>query len=345
MKILVCTSYYYYGNPRGVEPQFYYLYKVPESLGYTVDFFDYQTAATIGLKQMRRTFLAILEGSNYDAVFIATRKDEFDQETLSEAMKYSTIIGWNSDDEWRWKNYSKKRADWYTFMVTNSPEVYKENKQFFPNLLHAQWACTGFWDGRKTPKDINFGFAGQVYGSRASQIKWLARHAGLQAFGKGTGNIPVPPQRRNSLRTIAKRSLLRTISNFVLPRISEDLSILNFEQINTLWNRSKISFTPLESSQGNVLQIKSRVFDMGLSGTLMLARPAPNLNNYYEPGKEFVQFEDLKDCAEKAKFYLKNEAARRQIAEAYRKRTKSEHLWKHRIHYVLKEAGLLKQIF
>lgn len=339
MKLLVCTSYYYYGNPRGIEPQFYYLCKVPESLGYTVDFFAYRHAARIDVEQTRRVFLSIVRGGKYDAVFVATHRDEFDQETLAKAKKFCPIIAWNSDDEWRWDNHSKERVGWYTYMVTNSPEVYENNKGSFPNLLHAQWACTGFWDGRKTKKDIDFSFVGQVYGSRAQQIRWLSRHTGLQAFGRGAGNYPL--QETNLFRSIAKRTLLRMIS-YVSPGIAEDLSTITFERVNMLWNRSKISFTPLDSSEGNVRQIKSRVFDMGLSGTLMLAQHAPHLDRYYEPGKEYVPFENLEDCAEKARFYLKNERARRKIAEAYAERTEADHLWKYRIQHILKEVGILK---
>lgn len=185
MRLLVCTSYYYYGNPRGLEPQFYYLYKVPASLGYSVDFFDYFTAAAVGTEQMRRVFLATVRGGGYDAVFIATHHDEFDQATLAEAARSCPIIAWNSDDEWRWDSYSQRQAGWYSFMVTNSPNIYAQHKAAYPNLIHAQWACSGFWDGRSTRKDIDFSFiTGEVYGARAAQIGWLRRHAGLQAFGR-----------------------------------------------------------------------------------------------------------------------------------------------------------------
>jgi spore maturation protein CgeB len=79
---------------------------------------------------------------------------------------------------------------------------------------------------------------------------------------------------------------------------------------------------------------------MGLSGTLMLAHRAPDLETYYEPGKEFIWFESLEECAELARFYLRHEQARRTIAEAYARRTLAEHLWEHRIRRILQETGL-----
>lgn len=340
MKILSCTSYYYYGQTRGVEPQFYYLYKVPQARGHQVDFFDWLTAARVGPEQLSRAFLAMVRGGGYDAVFVATHRDEFSQETLAEAGRHCPIIAWNSDDEWRWASYSQPRAAWYTFMVTNSPEVYAQHKAAHPNLLHAQWACTGFWDGRATTKDIDFSFVGQVYGSRAAQIGWLARRAGLKTYGKGTRTYLFDEPRPASPLKRARRAVQQNVLKYALPTLADELSTISFEQVNALWNRSKISFTPLDSSQQNVRQIKSRVFDMGLSGTLMLAHRAPSLDTYYEPGKEYIPFETLEECAELARFYLKNEPARAKIAAAYARRTEAEHMWHQRIDHVLQAAGL-----
>jgi spore maturation protein CgeB len=337
MKLLVCTAYYFYANPRAVEPQYYYLAKVPQTLGHTVDFFDYYAASKIGVGQMRRLFLAMVKGGAYDAVFVATLGDELDEETLLEAQKYSVTFGWNSDDEWRWESYSKHRIQHYRFMVTNSPAVYAANKAQYPNLLQYQWACTGFWDGRNTPKDIDFSFVGQAYGKRIEQINWLKQHAGLLAFGKGTNSISAEPP-KNRLKAWVTQQALKRIGSLAV--VAEELSLITFEQVNALWNRSKISFTPLDSSDGTTRQIKSRVFDMGLSGTLMLAHRAPYLDTYYEPDKEYVPFETLEECADKARFYLQHESERAKIAAAYARRTESEHLWKHRIHQVLKDAGL-----
>lgn len=337
MRILTCSPYFYYGHSQGVEPQFYYLARVPEAMGHEVDHFDYPTAARIGVPQMRRHFLNLVRSGSYDAVFIATVADEFDQETLAEARRHAPIFAWNSDDEWRWDDYSGPRADWYTFVVTNSPEIHALHKSRHPHLLHAQWACTGFWEGLTTPKDIPFSFVGAAYGPRAPQIDKLRRH-GLQAYGKGTRtfHLSLVPTRSVNQR------LFNGLVNFALRRIKnvDDLTVISFEQVNALWNRTRVSFTPLDSSTGGVRQIKSRIFDMGLSGTLMLAHRAPSLDSYYEPDREYVPFETLEECADKARFYLKNEAARRSIAEAYARRTRAEHMWDQRIASVLQQAGL-----
>jgi spore maturation protein CgeB len=124
--------------------------------------------------------------------------------------------------------------------------------------------------------------------------------------------------------------------------VVEHLSTIDFVTVNQLWNRTRVSFTPLDSNDGTVRQIKSRVFDMGLSGTLMLAHRAPRLDDYYEPGREYAPFDSLEECADLARYYLRHEAERRRIAEAYARRTLAEHLWKHRIERVFKAAGLTR---
>jgi hypothetical protein len=338
MRILTVTFYRYYNGAAGIEPQFYYLYRVPASMGFEVDFFDYQTAATIGLEHMRRQFLCLLRGGGYDAVFVATHRDEFDAATLREARRHSVIFGWNSDDEWRWEDYSRHYVNEYSFMVTNSPTVVARHGKEHRNLLHAQWACTGFWNGLDAAKNLDFTFVGQVYGSRAAQIQELAGRAELRAFGRGTGRLAPAPSGLTWKRRMAY-GLRCALGR--LDQASVDDTI-NFEDVNTLWNRSRISFTPLDSSQGGVRQIKSRVFDMGLSGTLMLAHRSPHLDSYYEPDKEYVYFDTVDECVEKARFYLRNEASRRKIAVAYAARTRAEHMWEHRIQRVLTDAGLCK---
>lgn len=339
MRILTIAGYHYYGDPRGIEPQFYYLYRVPQSMGHDVDFFDWYVSYQVSAENLRRQFLAILRGQRYDAVFLATHRDEFDQETLAEAQKYSTIIAFNSDDEDRWENYSQERVGWYSYMVTNSPVVYETQRHQHPNLLHAQWACCGFWDGRNTPKDIDVSFVGQIYGTRASQIEYLRDKAGLQAFGKG-----LRPRVSDLVPNagFVKTWVAQRLTNVLHHRLAGlfQPSTINFEQVNALWNRTRVSFTPLESSRGKVLQIKSRVFDMGLSGTLMLAPKGAGVEDYYEPNEEFVEYETLDDFVDRARFYCQNEAARAKIAAAYARRTEAHHLWRHRIEKVLMDAGI-----
>jgi spore maturation protein CgeB len=83
---------------------------------------------------------------------------------------------------------------------------------------------------------------------------------------------------------------------------------------------------------------------MGRSGTLMLCQNSPHLDDYYKPGEEYIAFESLEDCVEKARFYLANESARKRIASRYRDRTIREHLWEHRFNRLFSDLRLVAPV-
>ena len=116
---------------------------------------------------------------------------------------------------------------------------------------------------------------------------------------------------------------------------------LAFPEVHSLWNRSKISYTPLgASSDPTLLQIKGRVFQMGLSGTMMLAQRSAALDPFYEEGKEYIAFDSLEDCVDKARHFLNREDLRCRIAAAYARRTRQEHLWSHRFAQIFRDVGM-----
>ena len=161
-------------------------------------------------------------------------------------------------------------------------------------------------------KDIDFSFAGAVYAARSSDCRYLRRRAGLKCFGRGARlqRLGIPYFRGAfKLHWIAGKPL-------------------RYEGIYSVWNRTRVSYTPMTGGpQGEVLSIKARTFEMGLSGTLMLCEHSPHLERYYEPGRECITFETLADCAEKALWYLSHESERARIARNYYERTLREHMW------------------
>lgn len=72
----------------------------------------------------------------------------------------------------------------------------------------------------------------------------------------------------------------------------------------------------------------------------MLCEHSPNLERYYEPGKECVTFETIEDCADKALWYLSHESERARIARCYCERTLREHMWEHRFTDLFRQMGI-----
>jgi spore maturation protein CgeB len=270
--------------------------------------------------------------SKYDVIFYQTACQDARSinESVREASRYAVTVAWNSDDDFAWEKQTSLMAPAFTYMYTTYPHIYDENRAAHPNLRLTQWGCYRKFADFGRPKDLNFTFAGQIYGDRARSCRYLAKRADLRVYGFMSGMAHTP--------AFLYWPVIRNVT-FRFPSVYG--RAIHYREINDVWNRSKVSYTPMEASvSSDILQIKSRAFEMGLSGTVMLSRLSPNLDRYYEPGKEFVVFEDLDDCAEKAKFYVTHEAERARIAKAYHDRTSAEHLWTHRFRKIFEEIGL-----
>jgi hypothetical protein len=286
-------------------------------LGHTVEHFDHaEMRSRFGLAGCGERFAEKVKSGSYDVVIYQTSgQDWMEREAIREAARYTRVVAFNSDDDWQWESYTKALLPYFTFMVTTYPAIYAANKGQFPTLLLSQWGCYDRFGRTNEQKDLDFTFAGMLYGNRLSACRQLRTAAKLRTFGPGSG-----------------------LANLGLPYFRGAGRIpwlygkaLHFEGINDVWNRTRVSYTPLGASvDDGLLQIKSRVFEMGLSESLMLCERSPLLDQYYTDGREYVSFQGLDDCAEKARYYLANEAERERIAGAYRDRTRKEHLWQHR---------------
>jgi hypothetical protein len=325
LKILSVVVRNYYGRTSAIEPMFFYFTRPLAELGHEVATFDHHEASRrLGRAAATDGLIEKIRGGPYDVVFYQTAAEEpVDTLALAELARKRPIVAWNSDDDWQW-NATGARASHFTFMATTYPSVHRAHKDKVPNLLLSQWGCL---ESREPshPKSIDFSFAGAAYKIRNRECRALRRKAGLRCYGRGARlvNLGIP----------------YFSGAFRFPLLSGEA--IPLEQINAVWEKTRVSYTPLRGGpRGEVLSIKTRVFDMGYSRTLMLCEQAPDLDMYYEAGKEFVAFENLEDCAEKARFYVENEPARAAIANRYRERTLREHLWTHRFAALLRAIGV-----
>lgn len=327
MKVLSVVGRGYYGDRSVPEPMYLYFTEAPASLGHEVVHYDHVLAAhNRGQAAATDQLLATIERERPAVVLYQhapTRQEPVDTGALASIRDRVCVVAWNSDDDWQ-SGRTLPHASHFTWMATTYPSVYERHRGEVPNLLLSQWACLGTYAEARAVRDIPFSFAGMVYPTRVSRLRELRRRAGLRVYGKGARlvRLPLPPMRGlHRLRILAGAPI-------------------DFAAINDVWNRTMVSFTPLQGGpDGAVLSLKSRIFDMGLSGTVMLCEHAPDLERYYEPGTECVTFESLDECADQARRLLADRALRERIADAYRRRTQSEHLWADRLAQLFAEAG------
>jgi hypothetical protein len=327
MRVLSVVQKHYYGQRGALEPVYLEFTDPLRDLGHEVDHFDHFVARDrFGLEGCGERFLALVEQGDYDAVLYQTSgAPHMPPDAIAAARDHAAVIAWNSDDDWQWESTTSHLAPYFSHMVTTYPHVYEANRAAHPNLVLSQWGCYDRLADFSREKDLPFTFAGLAYGARNRECRRLRRSAGLQTYGPGARLVRWRlPYFRGAVR-------LPWLAGAAVP----------FERVQDIWNRTRVSYTPLgASTQPSLLQIKSRVFEMGLSGTLMLCDALPELENYYEPYREFVPFDDLDDCAEKARHYLGNERERARIARAYHDRTQAEHLWQHRFRALFRTIGL-----
>jgi len=330
MRILSVVGKNYYGRPGFIEPMYLEFTDPLADLGHEVEHFDHaEIRKQFGLEGCGDRFIERVKSGRYDMVLYQTAgQDWMPPEAIREASRYGPIVAWNSDDDWQWDSYTRHLAPYFTFMVTTYPHIYEANREQYPNLILSQWGCYDRFADFSRQKDMDFTFVGRIYGYRNRDCRYLRRKAGLRVYGAGARLV--------NLGFSSFRGCSRIPGLMGQP-------IADYAKVNEIWNRSRISYTPLGSSiDPRALQIKGRVFQMGLSGTLMLCDNHPELARYYEPGKDFVAFEDLEDCVEKAKYYLAHEAERARIAKAYHDRTKAQHLWQLRFVKLFQNIGLGK---
>jgi len=326
VRILSVVRKQYYGASGAIEPMWHWFTDPLLDLGHSVEHFDhFETNARYGFDACGEKFLQRLRSGGYDVVLYQTPgQDQMPRAAIREGSRHTVLVAWNSDDDWQWE-HTIRMAPLFTFMVTTYAEVYLSNRDSYPNLLVSQWGCYDRLAKFASPKDHAFTFVGRLYGTRVRDCKTLSQKAGLKVFGAGSRLLKLGiPEFPGSSR---------------IPWLSG--RPLAFEQVHDVWNRSFISFTPMEASVPSMsLQLKGRAFEMGLSGTLMLTNSNPALEEYYTPYKEYVPFHDLNDCAEKARYYLAHDNERQRIANAYHDRTSSEHLWQHRFQKLFRQIGV-----
>jgi hypothetical protein len=368
MRILSCVARSYYGDPVAVNPIYYYFVDALRSMGHDVCHFDHCDQARWNKDAMNDAFLSLVRGGRFACVLVEAGGDEFFEEVLDAAKAETTTVLFDSDDDFRWLEYSSAWASHFTHIVTTYRHVYEAAKGTHPNLLLSQWACTGTYDGLYTRKDIGLSFVGGVHAGRADRLAHLKRRLPLQIHGAGVGRAEATVPRLLGIlrqRMRGGRGTRRALLGWMNARYGGETGGISYEEANGLWCRTRISITPLDLSSAQAeqkrrmaaamghcedpvlenpwaypFQIKGRVFEMGTTGTLMLCDRNPALDEYYDRGKEYDDFESLDECAEKAMFYLRHETACRRIASAYHDRTRKEHLWQHRFSSLFTAIGL-----
>ena len=198
-------------------------------------------------------------------------------------------IGWDTISSNYWtRNEVNKHMDKILIVDNpaklNVPCNYNVSKYFFlpPPLFKIELSAMDSWS------DLDFSFVGSVGSYRDYRTSYLA---GIKELNRDF---------------------------IVLDTTSRDQQVSRKEYFEIL-SGSKISIN-FSGSVGKVSQLKGRVWEILLSGSMLLEDSNTQINQYFTNNIHFVSFNSEIDLISKINFYLENEELRKAIARRGQKR-------------------------
>lgn len=101
--------------------------------------------------------------------------------------------------------------------------------------------------------------------------------------------------------------------------LSRRETTLDPEDYAKIFQRSKISLN-FSKSENYALQLKGRIFEIVHCGAMLMSDQNDYLNEFLEPGKEYIPFSNPEDLVNKCNYFLTHEDDRLEIAVAGHKK-------------------------
>jgi spore maturation protein CgeB len=318
-KILYVGMRYDYGyQHQGTSFEYNNFFRTLIRMNYSVIEFDFMTLLQQHGKKVMNSML--LETANHirpDLIFFILFTDEIIKDTIQDLTTRFLTFNWFCDDHWRFNNYSRYYAPFFTFISTTVQNaIPKYHAHGIRNVLLTQWACNHY-DYIRLPnaaKTFDVTFIGQPHGIRRKVVHRLQEKGiCIDAFGKG----------------------------WKLGRVSQQqmIHIINGSKINLNLSNSSLNIHTLFRNQQ---QIKGRNFEIPGCGGFLLSNYVEGIENYYDIGKEIICFKDEKELKERIQYYLKHDDQREAIALAGYKRTLREHTYEKRFINLFKQMGFTR---
>jgi len=352
MKILYIAFKYEYGNPdRGFSFEHYNFYdtliKMNEGGNEVIYFPIDEITQKVGKKEMNKKLIEAAFKEKPDLCFFFFPGEEIDKEAIKKITQESGAItlNWFADDHWRFYNFSRHWAPYFSWIATTDPKAVKKYYKIdYKNVILTQWACNHFLcKPLNSNKIYDITFLGQPHGNRKKIIKMIKKAGiNIECWGWGWPNGCISPEKMVKLFSESKINLGLTNS-------STSGFLKSFAQIFLKRQRGgKIKLINPRYWIDNIKailgkrknQLKGRNYDIPGCGAFLLTKDADDLRDRYKDGKEIVIFRDTKDLIEKIRYYLDHDKEREAIAMAGYNRTIKDHTYEKRFNEIFKIIGL-----
>jgi len=274
-----------------------------QSLGHEVD------TCPLDLFGVEYDILYKLSKRKADLIFHIPYKENFRYEVMDSLTKsgYPTLC-WNGDDEWLWdsdhKHNPKDIATFYKWNVTTCEAAIPKYNQIGVKPILAQWGYSAKdWKFKKLKRDIDVYFCGASTPERDKYLKRIPSLGINYSFdGPGYGH-----HSKLKNRCVAELG----VDGKAIP------GKVPFKVMLNKYLRSKISVSFLMGASGNkpYQQVKARAFEIPATGCFQLAYNCPELERFFEIGKEVDVFESEEEMLDKIQFYLEHDDIRERMAK------------------------------
>ncbi|MFH0890881.1 MAG: glycosyltransferase [Candidatus Liptonbacteria bacterium] len=356
MRILfACLENDKYDPQRGKSFEYNNFYLQLKTMPHTVEYFPFDRILEVGRERFNQELLAKVEEFQPDLLFAFMYTDELLPETLEKIKEKTTSVAWFSDDSWRYWNYSRAWAKYFTWAVTTyswMPEPYKKHGQ--PNVIRSQWGAN--IDVYKPGPVPDAGRPGVTFvggwSSQRGKIVEKIKRAGIpvEVFGGGWPEVRFtrPGQPVQGGRVSTEEMVRLFGESKISLALNPPPGFWNKDSLGRIFFRRSLNkivpdhnlYSNMRSFFGRGMpQVKGRHFEIPACGGFLLTARADDLENYFRPGEEMVFYEDDGDYIEKIKYYLEHDEEREKIARAGYDRVRRDHSYVGRLNDIFGKIG------
>jgi spore maturation protein CgeB len=204
------------------------------------------------------------------------------------------------------------------------------------------------------PVEYDVIFVGQKYGDRPQYIRHLL-DAGVNVRVWGPHWLPASNKNGDGLIGAARRTVRAAVAPFLAGRaaatevmIPPEIcgpSIVDANEYVKMYSRAKISLGfstcgETHASGERILQVRLRDFEAPMCGAFYMVEYMPELEHFFEIGKEIVCYSSAEELADKARYYLAHDGERETIRAAGLARSLRDHTWQRRFEVAFAKMGL-----
>ncbi len=250
---------------------------------YRYDF--WHRANHVGVAEANREIIKVAEMYHPKYVLWPATTFTVTEDTLMALRKIGcVVVGRFFDDDDRFDNYSKWLNPSLDYCITHVPERVPQYESLGARciLMVVEGHNEGIWQRlAHISKQFDVSFVGAVYPERRDYLCALKELGiSVQVFDNKGG--------RNKLM------------------LSDVVRVVNQSRINLNFTLGRVSL--------RTKQLKGRMFEVAMCGGFLLTEYAPELERYFEIGREVVCFDSAAEAAEKVRYYLQHPDEREQIA-------------------------------